>query len=105
MSLQPSGTLEVVLLSCGRVVLTAVNLNGKFVLEGDEIDDVGADGGLLGSTELPGAKILPKALLGLGRRIPQSASTLDLFAVHGTMMVQVARPLPNPLPQQGEGIE
>jgi len=60
--LQPSGALEVVLPSFGRVVLAAVNLDHKFVLEGDEVDGVRADGGLpaeLGSAELAGAKLLP----------------------------------------------
>jgi len=73
LSLQPSGALDVVLPACGRVLLTAVDLDRKFVFEGDEIDDVGADGGFLselGSAELTGAKLLPKALLGPGGRTP-----------------------------------
>ena len=67
-SLQPSGALEVALRSCGRVVLAAVNLDHKFVLETDDLDDVGADGGFLsklGSAELAGAEFPLEALLGL----------------------------------------
>jgi len=62
LTLQPSGALEVVLLACGRVVLAAVDLNYKFVLEGNEVDDVRADGSFLselGSAELTGTKVLP----------------------------------------------
>ena len=54
--------------SCGRVVLAAVNLDHKFVLETDDLDDVGADGGFLsklGSAELAGAEFPLEALLGL----------------------------------------
>ena len=89
-------------------MLAAVNLDHKSVFEGDEVDDVRADRGLpaeLGSAELVGAELLPEALLGLGGRTPQPAGTLNLFTMHGIMMLQIASPHPNPLPQQGEGVE
>ena len=62
LTLQPSSALEVVLLSFRRVVLSAVNLDYKFVLEGYEVDDAGGDGSFLselGCAELAGAKLLP----------------------------------------------
>ena len=43
--LQPSGALEVVLPSLGGVVLAAVNLDHKFVLEGDEVKNPALPGG------------------------------------------------------------
>jgi len=64
--------------------LTAVDLDHQSVLEGDEVDDVGADGSLFGSAELAGTELLPEALLGLGER------TLNL-------------PSPQPSPIAGKG--
>jgi len=105
LTLQPSGALEGVLPSFERVVLAAVDLDHKFVLEGDKVDDVRADGSLpaeLNPAELAGAKLLPEELLGLCGRTPQPASTLNLVAVQSTMMVQIAPPHRNPLLHGGK---
>ena len=70
---RPSGALKVVLPSFECVVLLAIDLGCKSVLEGDTIDDVRADRSLsakLGPSELMREKLSPQALLSFGRSMP-----------------------------------